>query len=57
MELISSGVTDYVRIRQQVGLTSAELDDIIENREYYSEYFRKQTPVVEPPKKKHWWQK
>ena len=57
MELIASGVTDYVQIRQQVGLTAAELDDILENREYYSTFFREQTPWEESKKKKHWWQK
>ena len=37
--LLSSGVDNYVLIRQQVGLTSEELDDILTNYEYYQSKF------------------
>lgn len=60
-KLISEGVNDYVQIRQRVGLTSTELDDIIKNFEYYSGYFREQDELLklreQQNKKKHWWQK
>jgi len=60
-KLISEGVNDYVQIRQRVGLTSTELDDIIKNFDYYSGYFREQDELLrlreQQNKKKHWWQK
>lgn len=59
-KLFSEGVTDYVQIRQRVGLTSQQLDDIIENAEYYQRYFDEQDKLRArraPEKKKHWWQK
>ena len=60
-KLISEGVNDYVQIRQRVGLTSTELDDIIKNFNYYSQYFREQDELLnareQQNKKKHWWQK
>lgn len=59
-KLISEGVNDYVQVRQRVGLTSSELDDIIKNFDYYSNYFREQDELMkqqEAQKKKHWWQK
>lgn len=59
-KLIDQGVTDYVQIRQRVGLTSQQLDDIIENADYYQRYFDEQDKLAsrrEPEKKKHWWQK
>ena len=59
-KLIDEGVTDYVQIRQRVGLTSQQLDDIIENAEYYQRYFDEQDKLRArraPEKKKHWWQK
>ncbi len=59
-KLINDGVTDYVQIRQRVGLTSQQLDDIIENIEYYQRYFDEQDKMKqlrEPTKKKRWWQK
>lgn len=61
MELIASGVTDYVQVRQKVGLTAEELDDIIRNRDYYSNYFAEQDRLQElresKEKKKPWWRK
>ena len=59
-DLISSGVNNYVQIRQSVGLTASELDDIIENFDYYQHYFSEQNKLNKDqgsPKKKHWWQR
>lgn len=59
-KLVSSGVNNYVQIRQSVGLTASELDDIIENFDYYQKYFTEQDRISqkqESPKKKHWWQR
>ena len=59
-DLLANGVTNYIQIRQQVGLTSDELDDAIANYEYYQRYFEEQdrlNKLREAPKKKHWWQK
>ena len=61
--LFSNGVNNYVQIRQQVGLTSNELDDIIANFDYYQTYFAEQDRLLKlreaenNNKKKHWWQK
>lgn len=63
MSLLASGVKNYVTIRQQVGLTAEELDDIIENVDFYVKYFADQEraetlkKLNEEPKKKKWWQK
>ena len=63
MKLLASGVKNYVTIRQQVGLTAEELDDIIENVDFYVKYFAEQErqdtlrKLNEEPKKKKWWQK
>ena len=62
-KLLSIGVDNYVSIRQQAGLTSDELDDILENLEYYSKKFaeedrlKKEQELRGQKKKKHWWQK
>ena len=62
-KLVDSGVTNYVQIRQQVGLTSDQLNDILKNVEYYNEYFaeqdrkEKEQLAEEAKKKKRWWQK
>jgi len=60
-KLLHDGVNDYVQIRQRVGLTSSELDDIIRNFDYYINYFREQDEIQKQRellnKKKHWWQK
>ena len=58
-ELLVNGATNYIQIRQQVGLTSDELDDVIANYDYYKRYFEEQEKLEklkEVPKKKHWWQ-
>lgn len=59
-KLIDSGVTSYVQVRQQVGLTSDELDDIIENLDYYKEKFAEEDRILqenEKQKKKPWWKR
>lgn len=61
-KLLASGVTNYVQIRQQVGLTSDELDDILENMQYYKNYFAAQEQQqklekMQHEKKKPWWKK
>ena len=62
-KLFSNGVDNYVQIRQQVGLTSSELDDIIANFDYYQTYFAeqeklaKQREAAEAAKKKPWWKR
>lgn len=61
--LLANGVNNYVQVRQSVGLTSAELDDIIANFDYYQSYFAEQDKLLKlreaekANKKKHWWQK
>lgn len=61
MKLVSSGVTDYVQVRQKVGLTAEELDDIIRNKDYYSNFFAEQERLRKiresKEKKKPWWRK
>lgn len=37
--LLESGVDNYIQIRQQAGLTSEELDDILENLDHYKQKF------------------
>lgn len=61
-DLIDSGVSNYVQIRQQAGLTSDELDDILENADYYRRKFAEEDRLkkeheLKSQKKKHWWQK
>ena len=61
-KLVDSGVSNYVQIRQQVGLTSDELDDIIENLEYYKKKFDEEDRLVEIEKLKGnkklpWWKR
>lgn len=61
-KLLASGVNNYVQIRQQVGLTSDELDDIIDNMAYYKKYFaeqdqQKKIEDMQKEKKKPWWKK
>lgn len=59
IQLIDSGITSYVQIRQQVGLTSDELDEIINSREFYTRKFAVQDKIDEQKqsKKKPWWKK
>lgn len=60
-ELLNQGIDDYVLLRQKVGLTSEQLDDILKNREYYRDKFDReewnQKMQENLPKKKHWWQR
>ena len=61
-QLIDSGVTNYVQIRQQVGLTAEELDDILENVDYYNKKFAEEDRLKKEQelrgiKKKPWWKK
>ena len=60
-KLIDSGVNNYVQIRQQAGLTSDELDDILENVEYYTKKFAEEDRLRKEQElktqKKHWWQR
>lgn len=61
-KLVDSGVYNYVQIRQQVGLTSDELDDIIENLDYYKKKFDEEDRIAEieklkGDKKLPWWKK
>jgi hypothetical protein len=59
-KLLEGGADNYVQIRQQAGLTSAELDEIMNNLEYYKDYFERQDKFAktnEKPVKKHWWQR
>jgi len=60
-KLVDSGVTNYVQIRQQAGLTSDELDDILENVDYYNKKFAEEERLKKlqelNQKKKPWWKK
>ena len=62
-KLVDSGVTNYVQIRQQVGLTSDQLNDILENVDYYHKYFEEQDRLEkqrleeEAKRKKPWWKR
>lgn len=62
VNLLAMGVDNYVSIRQQAGLTSDELDDILEHLDYYTKKFAEEDRVkkeqeLKNQKKKHWWQK
>lgn len=60
-KLIDSGVDNYVQIRQQAGLTSDELDDILENVDYYNKKFaeeeRRRKEAELKAQKKPWWKR
>ena len=62
-KLLNSGISSYVTLRQQAGLTAEELDDILKNMEYYSRKFaaeemnHKMMEAKKAVTKKHWWQK
>lgn len=61
-KLVDNGVYNYVQLRQQVGLTSDELDDILENLEYYKKKFDEEDRLAEAErlaaeKKKPWWKR
>lgn len=53
-EKLEAGEMNWVNLRQSCGLTSDELQDIIDNFEEYQEKFSKPEPEQ---KKKHWWQR
>ena len=59
--LIDSGVDNYVQIRQQAGLTSDELDDILENVDYYNKKFAEEERLRKEAElkaqKKPWWKR
>ena len=62
MKLIDAGVTNYIQIRQQVGLTSDQLDDILQNIDYYKKYFAEQERLktlnrLQRPEKRPWWKR
>jgi hypothetical protein len=60
-ELLNNGIDDYVLIRQKVGLTAEQLDEILKNREYYRDKFNREDwnrkMQENLPKKKFWWQR
>ena len=60
-KLIDSGVYNYVQIRQQVGLTAEELDDILENIDHYKHKFDEEDRIAEIEKLRHekkpWWKR
>ena len=53
-EKLEAGEMNWVNLRQACGLTSDELQDIIDNFEEYQEKFSQPEPEQ---KKKHWWQR
>ena len=60
--LIDSGVDNYIQIRMKAGLTSDELDDILENVDYYNKKFAeedrlKKEAELRNQKKKPWWKR
>lgn len=62
MKLLSAGVNNYVQIRQQVGLTSEELDDITANADFYKRKFEEETRLekikeLQGEQKKPWWKR
>jgi len=61
-KLIDAGVYNYIQIRQQVGLTAEDLDDILENLDYYKKKFDEEDRLAEiaklkGEKKLPWWKK
>ena len=61
-QLLNEGITNYVQLRQHVGLTSDELYEILNNFDYYSRHFEEQDRLAKikaenSAKKKHWWRK
>lgn len=61
MKLLSAGINNYVQIRQQAGLTSDELDDILahipEYKKKYEEEDRKAAEAKLKSEKKPWWRR
>lgn len=59
-KLIDSGVYNYVQIRQQLGLTSAQLDEILNNMDFYKQKFAEEDRIAhlkEQQIKKPWWKR
>lgn len=59
-ELLNRGIDDYVLLRQKVGLTAEQLDDILANRDYYRDKFNREewnAKMQANLPKKHWWQR
>lgn len=61
-KLIASGVYNYIQIRQQVGLTADDLNDILENLDYYKKKFDEEDRLAEieklkGEKKAPWWKR
>lgn len=60
-KLVDSGITNYVQIRQQAGLTAEELDDILENVDYYNKKFEEEERLKKIQElnrqKKPWWKR
>jgi hypothetical protein len=54
-DAINSGTYDYIQLRQRCGLTSDELNEILDNFEFYENKFSQEADV--PKKKPHWWSK
>ena len=62
MKLLAAGVNNYVQIRQQVGLTSEDLDDIIANADFYKRKFEEEARIekikeLQSEQKKPWWKR
>lgn len=59
--LLASGITNYVQIRQQVGLTNNELYDILEHFDYYQNKFDEEERLAKVKRleeeKKPWWKR
>ena len=61
-KLLNSGISNYVTLRQQAGLTAEELDDILKNMEYYSRKFaaeemNRKIMETKNAMKKPWWKR
>ena len=61
-KLLNSGISNYVTLRQQAGLTAEELDDILKNMEYYSRKFaaeemNRKMMETKNAMKKPWWKR
>ena len=62
MKLLAAGVNNYVQIRQQVGLTAEDLDDILANAEFYKRKFEEEArqekiKELQAEQKKPWWKR
>jgi len=60
--LLASGITNCIQIRQQAGLTADDLEDILENYDYYAKKFEEEDRLAEVEKLKSekklpWWKR